>query len=519
MNDLLISNALIVDGSGNPGYKGDLLVRQDRIAAIGRFPKTAAERVIDATGKVLCPGFIDPHTHSELEMLAGRHTAGVQMGVTTELLAPDGFSFAPLPPDRLAEYRQYLYGVYGDADVGWDWRTFPEYLARFAGRVYNNYVPQVPHGAVRLAVKGWVPGPASEDELKEMQEITRACMEAGAVGICVGLDYPPGSHSSLDELVILSRVAAEYGGVYAAHIRGYYGEDLEPAIAETIAVSEQADIGVHISHFFAYTENHYASAEAARARGIDITWDGYSYPAGSKTLARALPTTLQTASVTQFVQQLKKPEVRQAAGVSLRRTFSEDSRAYFAFLSQLHNKWMEGKRVWEAWHRSGKTIEDFVFDLLVEEDLAPLLVYPWLGTPEENEATMRRTVTHPLHMFITDGIYVGGSPNPRGWGTYPLVLGEFVREKGWLRLEDAIRRMTGFPAMRFGLADRGLLRKGMAADLVIFDPQTVQARATFEQPRLPPTGIEYVFVNGVPVIDAGMLTDQRPGHLLGLQNH
>ena len=514
MFDLLVRDAIIVDGSGNPGYKGDLAVEGDRIAAIGRFPEADAKRKIDASGKVLCPGFIDAHTHSELEMLAGRHTAGVQMGVTTEFAGPDGFSFAPLPPERLTEYRSYLYGVYGDADVGWDWHTFPDYLDRFKGQVHNNLVPQVPHGAVRLAVKGWAAGPANDDELDAMRRLTRECMEAGAAAISVGLDYAPAAHSDLRELVELSKVVAEYGGVYATHMRGYGDAERETAIAETVTIAEQADIGVHISHFFAISPAHYDSAEAARARGIDITWDGYSYPAGCTTLAFVLPRTLQTTPVPEFVQELEAPQLRRGARQLLEQMFPESSPAYFASLSQPHNEWMEGKRVREAHGQSGKTLEDFVFDLLIDETLAPLVVYPWRGTPEENDATMRRTLTHPLHMVITDGVYVGDYPNPRGWGTYPRILGQYVREKKWLRLEDAVRRMTGFPAKRFGLDDRGLLRKGMAADLVIFDPQTVRDRATFQEPRLSPVGIETVCVNGVPVLDHGALTQHRPGRVL-----
>lgn len=515
MLDVLIRNARIVDGSGNPGYKGDLAVQQDRIADIGRFPNAQAELVIDAAGKVLCPGFIDAHSHSELEMLAGRHTAGVQMGVTTEFTGPDGFSFAPLPPQRLTEYRRYLYGVYGDADVGWDWRTCAEYLQRFKGQVYNNIVPQVPHGAVRLAVKGWAAGPANDAELEAMRRLTRECMEAGAVGFNTGLDYVPTAHADLRELVELSKVVAAYGGVYATHMRGYGPAERETAIAETVAIAEQADIGVHISHFFGDSQV-YASAEAARARGIDITWDGYSYMAGCTTLAFVLPRTLQTKNVSAFLKELEDPGMRRAARVSLEERLPEDGPAYFASLSQPHNKWMEGKRVRAVWRRSGKPFEDFVYDLLIDEALAPVLVYPWVGEPEENEARLRNTLTHPLHMVITDGIYGGGYPNPRGWGTYPRILGRYVREKGWLRMEDAIRRMTGFPAMRFGLDDRGLLRRGMAADLVIFDPRTVRDRATFEEPRLPPVGIEHVFVNGVPVVDQGRLTSRRPGRLLRL---
>jgi N-acyl-D-amino-acid deacylase len=514
MLDVLIRNALIIDGSGNPGYKGDLAVEKDRIAAIGRLPKAEAKRVIDASGKVLCPGFIDVHTHSELEMLAGRHTAGVQMGVTTEFTGPDGLSFAPLPPARLAEYRRYLHGLYGDADVGWDWRTFSEYLERFAGRVHNNVAAQVPHGAVRLAVKGWAAGPANDDELASMGNLTRECMEAGAVGISAGLEYAPTTHSDLRELVELCKAVAEYGGVYATHMRGY-GEDVrEAAIAETVTLSEEAGIGVHINHFFASKASYFASAEAARARGIDITWDGYSYPASSTTLAFVLPRTLQAKNVTAYLDDLKDPEIRRFVRVALEQAFPEDSPAYFAALSQSHNKWMEGKRVREVWRQAGKSFEDFILDLLIDEALAPLLVYPWRGTPEEHEETIRRTLTHPLYMVMTDGIYLGSHPNPRGWGTYPRILGRYVREKRWLSLEDAIRRMSGFPAKRFGLDDRGLLRKGMAADLVIFDPQTVRDRATIEAPRLSPAGIEHVFVNGVPVVDQGNLTQHRPGRLL-----
>ena len=290
----------------------------------------------------------------------------------------------------------------------------------------------------------------------------------------------------------------------------------EAAIAETITLSEKAGIGVHINHFFASKSSYYDSAEAAHARGIDITWDGYSYPASSTTMAFVLPRTLQDKNVTAYLDDLKDPEIRRFARVALEQAFPEDSPAYFAALSQSHNKWMEGKRVREVWRQVGNAFEDFILDLLIDEALAPLLVYPWRGTTEELEETLRRTLTHPLYMVMTDGIYLGSHPNPRGWGTYPRILGRYVREKRWFSLEDAIRRMSGFPAERFGLGDRGLLRKGMAADLVIFDPQTVRDRATYETPRLSPVGIEHVFVNGVLVVDQGNLTQHRPGRLLRL---
>jgi N-acyl-D-amino-acid deacylase len=213
---------------------------------------------------------------------------------------------------------------------------------------------------------------------------------------------------------------------------------------------------------------------------------------------------------------LRDPAIRESARPAIEAALAEGCLAYFAALTQPENKWMEGKRVREVWRRSGKPLADFVLDLLIEESLGPLLVYPWDGSAEENEAALRRTLTHPLQMVITDGVYVGTYPNPRGWGTYSRILGRYVREKGWLRLEDAIRRMTSFPATRFGLDDRGLLRKGMAADMVIFDPQTVGARATYEHPRRPSVGIEHVFVNGVSVLKSGEPTAQHPGRVLGL---
>lgn len=517
MLSLIIRNARIVDGSGNPAFTGDLLVEGDRIAGVGHYPAAQADREIDASGRVLCPGFIDVHTHSELAMLAGQHTAGILMGVTTELIGPDGFCFAPLPPERLAEYRLYLFGIYGDADVGWDWGSFAEYLERFAGQVYNNIVPQAPHGAIRLAVKGWASGPASVEELEAMRRLTCECMDAGAVGLNAGLDYAPAAQSDLNELVALSKVVAEYGGVYAAHIRGYDDEAREAAIAETVAISEQARMGVHISHFSG-TPEIFASTEAAWARGIDITFDSYPYMAGCTFLTFTLPRTFITTPVDQVVEQLKEPLARQMVAQTLDRKLPADSPAYFASLNLPHNKWMEGMRVRQAWMDSrpaGLSFEDFVCDLLVEEELAPVLIYPWGEDQEANEARMRYTLTHPQQMILTDGIYRGRFTHPRGWGTYPRLLGTYVREKGWLSLEDAIWRVSGFPARRFGLYDRGLLDQGMAADLVIFDPQTIRDCATFTEPRLPPVGIEQVFVNGVQVVrDGALIPGTRPGRVV-----
>ena len=513
MFDILLTGGEVVDGTGSKAYKADVALQGDRIVGIGDFSEREAAQKINVQGKVVCPGFIDVHSHSELAMLAGKHTAGIQMGVTTEFTGPDGFSFAPLNSQRLAEYRQYMNGFYGDEEIDWDFKSLSDYLKRFNGKVYNNVAIQVPHAVLRLAVKGWEKGPVNEAELKEMQRVTAEFMQAGAVGINAGLDYVPASQSDLNELVGISRAAAPYGGVFSAHMRGYGDLERAASINELITINRETGLGVHISHFFG-DERIYKEMDEAYAQGVDISFDAYCYRAGCTSLTIVFPRTLMDCTVIEFMERLKKPETRRIASQSVETFFPEDSRAYFAYLKSEKNKWMEGKTVREVWAKSGKSFGDFVCDLLIEEDLSMLLIYPWDDPLEFQEKKMKHTLTHPLQMYITDGIYLGSSPHPRGWGTYPKVLREIVREKQWITLEDAVRRMTSYPAQRYGLKDRGVVKEGYAADLVVFDPLTVSDQATFAEPKLPPVGIEHVFVNGVPVVLESKLLETRPGTVL-----
>ena len=512
MLDLLIRNAYLADGTGNPGYVADLAVQGDRIADIGHLPAAQAKTTIDAAGKVLCPGFIDTHLHSEVEMLAGRHTAGVQMGVTTEFICPDGMGFAPLTPDLLADYWRYIFGIYVDSSVITGWPTVQAYLDAFSGKIRNNIVSMAPHGIIRLAARGWKTGPATAGEMAVQKRLIREWMDAGAVGLNTGLGYAPAVYADVHELVELCKVVADYGGAYAAHMRNY-GPERDASIDETSAIAIEAGIPVHINHFGG-TAEMYAGAEAARARGVDITWDAYPYDAGCTLLSYVLPPTMFERGTQALIDDLRKPAVRQSLAPHLDAAMPPDAPPYFAFVSLAKNKWMESQRVRAVWRQSGKSFVDFYCDLLVEESLAPLLIYPWPDSPEENDHRLRSTLTHPLQMVSTDGVYAGSATHPRGFGSYPRILGKYVRDLKWLRLEDAIRRMTSFPAARFGLNDRGLLRKGMAADLVIFDPRAVIDRATYQSPRLPPVGIEHVFVNGVAVVSNGAVSGERPGRLL-----
>jgi N-acyl-D-amino-acid deacylase len=280
-----------------------------------------------------------------------------------------------------------------------------------------------------------------------------------------------------------------------------------------VEVAEQAGVPVHISHF-AGTAGMYAGVEAPLARGADLSWDSYPYMAGCTMLAYALPPEAVPEGIDRLLAVLRDPAFRQVVGPALGQRFPPGSPAYFAGLVRAHNRWMEGRRLREVCEVSGKPLAAFVCDLLAEEELAPLLILPWPDAPEVNEERLRHTLTHPRHMLATDGIYTGRLAHPRGWGSYARLLGRYVREEGWLSLEDAVRRATSFPAARFGLRDRGLLRPGLAADLVLFDPETVADRATYDSPRQAPAGIGYALVNGVPVVAGGALTGARPGRVL-----
>ncbi|MBI2194270.1 MAG: D-aminoacylase [Planctomycetes bacterium] len=510
--DLLLRRGRIVDGSGSPWYPGDVGVRGDRIAAVGHIPSAQAKREIDASGKVVCPGFIDVHVHSEMGILTGEASEGrIRQGVTTDLLAPDGLSFAPLSVTRLAEMRRYLAIFLGEPELDWSWSSLAEYLARFEGRVAMNVVPQVAFNAIRAEAVGWEARPATPTELERMKDLTREAMEQGACGIQTGLEYYPSAHSGTDELVEVSRVVAEHGGVYSSHIRGY-GDRLGTALEETFAISERAGLPVHVSHLFGLPEL-YRPLEAARARGIDVTYDAYPYTAGCTHLIYCFPPWAQSGTPGEIVARLGTRTARERIRPELEGFFQRTRRPFeniiFSTVTTEPNRHLEGKSLDQALKDSGKDLTDFACDLLVEERLGVLMIFHWSG-----EDVLRSTLTHPLHMVGSDGIFRPGKVHPRGYGAYPRILGRMVREKHWLTLEDAVRRMSSFPAQRYGLRDRGLVRAGLAADLVVFDPERVIDQATFEDGRKPPEGIAHVLVNGQLVLDGGRMTSARPGRVL-----
>ena len=508
--DVLIRNGLVVDGTGDrEPFFADIAIQGDRIAAVGRLGDTRAEREIDALGHVVCPGFVDVHVHCEPALLTGSDRfAGVVQGITTQLLAPDGFGWAPLPPDLRSQMWEYTRFAAGGADIELTWETIEDYLNLYPGNSPCNVYPQVPHCAVRLNVCGWSAGPATDSQIDAMADLVRQWMEAGAGCLCLGLDYQPSANSDLRELVELCKVAASCGGIYAAHIRNHILGRPE-AWKETFEIFRRSGIPVHLSHERADREGA-ELLELAEREDVDLSFESYLYPAGMSHMTIMLPVEDQVGAPSDVLEHLADPAVKQRILPHLR--------GWLGACNQVVGHTRSGRYVGATLSdlaaRAGVDPEDFAYDLILEEEGLSTYVFPWQDAPEINENTIKNTVTHPRMMLASDGIYNVRHPHPRGFGCFARVPGVFVREKKWVSLAEAIHKMSGFPARRFGLSDRGEIAAGKAADVVIFDPQTINATATFENPRGGPVGIQCVLVNGKPAVEGGAPTGALPGRVL-----
>jgi len=541
--DTLILNATVVDGSKGPKAVFEdaaVGIRSGRIAAVDRaadLSRATAREAIDAAGKVVAPGFIDVHIHSEIALISGDESdryGALKQGVTTHLLAPDGFGWTGLSPDRAKELWQYTLFCYGKPhtlaelfSVGCDaparaargraaafpgWVSPEEYLALFPGRTPANVVPQAPHCAIRLAAMGWEPRPAEASELETMRRETRAWMEAGAVGIALGLDYQPSASSDTRELVELCKVVREYGGIYAAHVR-YLGLGRPGAWRETMEIGEKAGIPVHISHEFVTDETAPLLEEAEKR--CDLTFESYVYPAGCTHLTLTLPLWAQAGGPEAVRRRLKDKEARrrmaEALEEALRARLAGGGDAVFA--ANQTGRYI-GMGIAEAARLAGKGLGEFALEMLEEEDPYALMIYHHEGGEERHRRMVRDTYAHPRMIVASDGVYHGARPHPRAWGCFARALRLAVRELGVLSLGEAVHKMSGFPAERFGIKDRGFVREGYGADLVIFDPDAVRDEATWEEPRREPAGIERVMVNGEWVIVHGRPTGKLPGQVL-----
>ena len=506
--DVLIKGGEVVDGSGSPRARLDVGIEGDRIAAVDRIDGATAKHVIDATGLIVAPGFIDVHVHSELARLGGvDQFAGVLDGVTTELMSPDGFSWAPLSPDRLREVKDYLQVFYGDPDVGWDWPTVASYLSMFRGRIPNNLAPQAPHLAIKAAAMGWRDGEATAEEMVLMKRHLAEWLDAGAVGMAAGLEYQPGALSSVAELAELCKVVAQVGGVYAPHQRGYWVR-LERGCGESFDIGRLSGVKVHISHL-AIDDTASRLLDEAQASGVDVSFDMYPYTAACTHLLMMLPEWAQAGGYHASMQQLRDRTERLREETAARIA----ERGAIMLSAVEDGGELEGKILGDVARESHQQDVDAMFDLLAGHAGRALAIYHWPHTID-GEGIIRRTLAHPLYIGSTDGIYMGSRPHRRGFGTFARIAGEYVRD-GTLTLEQAVHKITGRPAERFSLRDRGVLAKGRAADVTVFDAATLADRSTWENGRVSPSGIEHVLVNGETVVDRGRPTGKLPGRITG----
>jgi N-acyl-D-amino-acid deacylase len=509
--DYIIQGGIVVDGTGKRDpFPADVGIFQDEITAIGKLDDAQASRTIDARGKAISPGFIDVHVHSEIALLGGRDQMGsVRQGVTTQLSAPDGFGWAPLSPKQIQELWHYTQFAYGDAELSFNWKRAEDYLGIFPGKIPANLYPQVPHCAVRLEAMGWDPRPATDVELARMEETTREWLEAGAGCLCLGLDYQPSANADLRELVALSKLASSYGAIYAAHIR-YREIGRKRAWEETFELAKQSGIPVHISHERVDAESA-ELLERVDREDIDLTFESYLYPAGMTHLAMMLPLKFQVGSMEQRIETLHRPETREESLPHLRQSLGKDGNQIVGYTAS--GRYI-GMTLAEAAASVNKSWEEFAYDLMIEENGVETFIFPWQSPREEFQTTLDETAVHPRMMIASDGVYNIPHPHPRGSGCFVQYLGRYVRERKLVSLEEAVYKMSGFPAERFGIKDRGRIAKGLAADLVVFDPETVADRSTWNNPIEPPVGVDWVLVNGVPVVEEGGLTGAVPGRVL-----
>jgi N-acyl-D-amino-acid deacylase len=513
--DVLIRNGQLIDGSrGAAATPADVGIRGDRIEAIGQLGDATAETVIDATNRVVSPGFIDVHIHSEIELLGGEHRyASLLQGVTTQLLTPDGFGWAPLTPDQARDLWEATVAIYGPLKLEPDWPSPEAFLKIFEGNTPANVLPQVPHTAVRLAAMGWDARPATDDELEVMRGLVRQWMEAGATCLCLGLDYQPSAFADTRELIELSKVAGDYDGIYTAHIRNNeIGR--EAAWRETMVIGEQSGVPVHISH--EYVDDMTAGLLEEADSRCDLTFESYMYPAGCTHLLNLLPIPLQAGGPAGIRARLADPESRKQmhAHFEKRLAFDRENGRKGVFANTLSGRYI-GMTIEDAADQEDMPGADFLMKVFDEEYPEGLMVYHRGGTDDEINAMVARTISHPKMMVASDGIYHGPHAHPRGYGCFARALRLGVRELGAVSLEEAIYKMSGFPAERFRIKDRGMLKEGLAADVVVFDPGTVADRSTWDEPRLEPVGIDSVLVNGKLVIDHGKPTGEIPGKVLG----
>jgi len=533
--DIIIKNGKIIDGAGNPWYLGEIGIENGKITKIAPKIKDDAKKVIDANGLIVCPGFIDIHSHTDYFLPVGRgQESTLYQGVTTAVVGMCGDGMAPIPEGKEEEFRKRI-GIIDPAlaQLEYPYHTYAEYL------VYNkkkrnsaNLVFFVGYGNLR-----WAGGQSGENrpadliELQKMKQLLREAMEAGAFGMSTGLIYAPQVYAKTEEIIELAKVIAKYNGLYFSHIRGE-GASVLKAVSEVIEIVEKSGCaGGQIAHHKVSGEPYWGTSketikliEEANERGLSITCDQYPYNRGMSGLMTALPPWVREGENEEILNRIKKPEIQGRIrkevkeGIKGWENWIRDEGFHNFFISTvIDDNWKDiiTKNITEITKIKGFSDDfDTFFNLLIDNELSVQITIKSMGNED-----IRRIMTSRYQMVGTDGAGIpaatsSGAFHPRFFGTYPRILGKYVREEKILTLEQAIRKMSSFPAQRLGLQDRGLVREGNWADLVIFDPDKVIDKATYEQPYQLPEGIPYVIVNGVIVVERGKKNRKAPGKVI-----
>lgn len=527
--DTVVYNGRIIDGTGSPWYSGDIAIQNGRIAAIGKLSPSSGRRSIDAYGMVVAPGFIDMLGQSELTIMVNPHLPSkIFQGITTEITG-EGSSIAPLN----ASIVRADHATYDHYKITPDWTTFRQYFARLEKQGLGiNLASYVGATQVRRMVLGDESRAPNAAELERMRELVRQGMRDGAVGLSTSLQYAPAPYATTEELIALASESAKLGGIYATHMRSE-GDAIITAIDEVIRIAREAKTPAEIWHLKAAGKSNWgrmaeivAHIEKARQSGLDITADTYAYTAWFNTFSAFIPPWAHDGGDAKLIERLKDPAMRarirkemQTPSTQWDNEWQEIAGPEAILVSVVHNPKLlplQGKTIADIAKLWNKDPIDTIFDLLIEDeaftsvavfgmsepDVSLALAQPWVSVCNDSQGT------------APDGLLGGEHPHPRAYGAFPHILRKYVREEGKLRLEEAIRKFSALPAQKLRLADRGVLKKGMWADIVVFDPATIRDLATFENPNQLSEGMQYVLVNGVAVIESGKATNALPGKVL-----
>lgn len=524
--DLLLRGGELIDGTGAPRVRADVAIQDGKIVSLLSPGEGEADAELDCSGLILCPGFLDTHSHSDLKILVEPDLPSkVRQGITLEVLGQDGLGVAPVRPQDITDLRRQLAGLDGDPPIEWNWRFPGDYLRAIeAARPAPNAAYLVPHGSLRRYAMGMEDRSPDEAELYAMESLLEAGLRDGALGLSTGLIYPPCCYAPTSELVALGRVCARFGVPIVVHLRSESDRLLE-ATEEMISVGRQSGCPIHISHIKIAGRENWEKVdafiqliEAARAEGIRVTADQYPYIAGSTMMGAILPPWAHEGGLPKILERLKDPSVREKLKAEMTNPAPVDWDNFWkwsgpegiriADIPSGRSEDLVGLSLAEAAVLRKKDPLDLALDLLLEEEMGVAMV-----SFSQSEEVLTRLLRLPFVNGCTDGL-LGKKPHPRAFGSFPRFLAKYTREEAVLPLEEMIRKLTSQAAFALKIPLRGVIAPGFYADIVAFDPKSVQDVATYDDPCRFPVGIEHVLVNGVVVVEAGRATGARPGHVV-----